>query len=694
MSQRNGCMSLAVIFVWLAMSECQAQDGPSVVSDASHSSEADADVREEEAETGDQKAKESDALDDFLDADISQLSRTPVVAPALDVEVSTVSRTESTIGKTPAAVFVITREMIRRSGARTLPELLRLAPGVQVSHINANQTMIAIRGSTGRFSNKLLVQIDGRSVYTPSFGGVFWDVQDLLLDDIERIEVIRGPGGTIWGANAVNGVINILTRHAKDTQGVFAEAGGGTEKRAFVGGRVGSRSSDGGYWRVYGKGFENDGGFGTVANDRWRQGRAGFRYDKQVSCCDDVIVQGDIYSGEYGEYILFPIQGVGVQPGREWDAVNGGNAMVRWQREISETSNLGIRFYYDRTERIGRFFTEDRVTYDFDFFHRFRHDHHDLIWGLNFRETSDYTADSISFSLNNNELSLQRYSGFVQDKITIAEDEKFLWIGTKLSHNEFTGVEVQPNIRYLWSPTSKDAIWCSVSRAVRTPTRFGDDLIGIRFTQDLGFGNFFTMQGNTELVSEEVIAYEMGYRSQPKKELSFEIAAFFQKYEDLIGVRRSLNPLVGQIANLSDSEHYGFELNTEVKMSDCWRLRATYSFLQIQTHTSPSSAFGQATNEIQSPHNIATLHALWDIGRWTHFDIIGRYMDNVPGQNASNFFVVDTSVIAHLTDSLDLTVVGRNLLDAEHPEFATDLSSGLVPTEVQRGVFAYLTFQR
>ena len=646
---------------------------------------------DEESEGEDDKDA---ALDDFLDADISQLSRTPVVAPALDVEVSTVSRTESTIGKTPAAVFVITREMIRRSGARSLPELLRLAPGVQVSFINSNQSMIAIRGSTGRFSNKLLVQIDGRSVYTPSFGGVFWDVQDLLLDDIERIEVIRGPGGTIWGANAVNGVINILTRHAKETQGVFGEAGGGTEKRSFVGGRVGGRTGDGAYWRVYGKGFENDGGFGAVGNDRWRQGRTGFRYDKQVSCCDSVTVQGDIYSGEYGEHTLIPIFGVGIQSSRDWSEVNGGNTIVRWQREISETSNLGVRFYYDRTERTSRFFTEDRDTYDFDFYHRFRHKNNDLIWGLNFRDTTDFMANSDSYSLNNNELSLERYSGFIQDKITIAEDEKFLWIGTKLSHNEFTGVEVQPNIRYLWSPTPRDAIWCSVSRAVRTPTRTGDDLAGIVFTQDLGLGTFFTMQGNRDLVSEEVIAYEIGYRSQPKNEFSFEVAAFFHKYENVIGVRRTLNPIVGQIANLSDSEHYGFELNSELTMTDCWRLRATYSFLQIQTHTSPSSAFGQDTNEIQSPHNIATLHSLWDIGRWTHFDLIGRYMDNVPGQNSGSYFVVDTSLISHLTDNLDLTVVGRNLLDSQHPEFGTDLSSGLVPTEVQRGVFAYLTYRR
>ena len=296
----------------------------------------DADEDGEDDDTKDEEEKDSE-LDNLLNADINQLANTPIVAPALEVPVTTVSRSETTIGKTPAAVFVITQEMIRRSGARSIPDALRLAPGVHVAKITSSQVAISIRGHTDRFANKLLVQIDGRSVYTPSFGGVLWDNQDMLLEDIERIEVIRGPGGTIWGENAVNGVINILTKHAKDTHGAFVESGGGTEERSFHSGRVGGGNGQT-HWRVYGRQFERDAH--RLATDNWRRAQAGFRVDHQMNDSDDVRVSGDIYTGKAGDFSLIPNPAGGILPLQEDSGIGGGNLLMNFHRQASETLRL------------------------------------------------------------------------------------------------------------------------------------------------------------------------------------------------------------------------------------------------------------------------------------------------------------------------------------------------------------------
>ena len=316
----------------------------------------------------------------------------------MDLEVSTVSRTESTVGHSAAAVYVLTNEMIRRSGARSVPEALRLVPGVQVARINASTWAISIRGFNERFANKLLVQIDGRTVYTPLFGGVFWDVQDVLLEDVERIEIIRGPGATVWGANAVNGVINIITKRADDTQGLFAEGGGGNE-RGFASARVGGQS-DNVAWRAYGKWFDRDSGFSPTrdTNDDWQVGRICFRTDWKPSCCDTVTFQGDYYDGNAGMTHIEPIPASPfVQIGPRDQKLSGGNALLRWSRKIDDDSDWSIQLYYDRTERTlgDNEIREDRDTVDVDFQYRFPlADYHSLIWGFGYRNTRDRIRDS------------------------------------------------------------------------------------------------------------------------------------------------------------------------------------------------------------------------------------------------------------------------------------------------------------
>ncbi|MCG8652917.1 MAG: TonB-dependent receptor plug domain-containing protein, partial [Pirellulales bacterium] len=323
----------------------------------------------EQDESQGENSNIEDELDALLEQDLSSLRRTSV-APALDIEVSTVARQKSTVGRSPAAVFVVNEEMIRRSGARTVPEVLRLVPGLHVAHINGNAWSISSRGFADRFANKLLVQIDGRTVYTPLFGGVFWDVQDLLLDDIERIEVIRGPGSTIWGANAINGVINIITKSASKTHGVYAHAGVGTLQEGFAGARIGSRSQGGVDWRVSGKWYERDrfvDPTGRVDDDGVQQGRVGFRSDWQPCRGDRVTFQGDFYSGSNN--LAFDRPSLGFMTAEE--EVAGGNVLGRWSRVFDDDSDVSLQLYYDRTDRINSGFDQDTNMIDIDFQHRF-----------------------------------------------------------------------------------------------------------------------------------------------------------------------------------------------------------------------------------------------------------------------------------------------------------------------------------
>ena len=423
-----------------------------------------------------------DEIMDLVDEPLENLTRQNVVVPALDVQVSTVSRTESTVGRSAAAVFVVTNEMIRRSGARTIPDALRLVPGVQVARIDANKWAVTIRGFNGRYANKLLVQIDGRSVYTPLFAGVYWDVQDVVLEDVDRIEVIRGPGAAVWGANAVNGVVNIITKSARDTQGTFVEAGSGTEERSFSTVRTGGKLGQNAYYRIYGKWFERDrAGLPTgIADDEWRQGRTGFRIDWEPNGCDKLTFQGDAYGGTSGTANRIPdslppdFQSTITDDSR----VSGGNALLRWSRTIDAETDWSLQFYYDRTSRkaVTTGFQEDRDTIDLDFQHRFPlAPEHSLIWGFGYRNSKDSIRSSPFYlQFYPSDRADDLFSYFVQDEITLREDLLYLTVGSKFEHNDYTAFEYQPTGRLLWTPDPRHSIWAAISRAVRTPSRAED----------------------------------------------------------------------------------------------------------------------------------------------------------------------------------------------------------------------------
>lgn len=646
--------------------------------------------RDEVADIGpiEQDSDSLDAEDDFLDLDIDQLRRISVV-PALETVVTSVSRHESTVGRSPTAVFVITQEMIRRSGARSIPEALRLAPGLQVAKVDGNKWAITIRGFNSRFANKLLVQIDGRTIYSPLFAGAIWDTQDLLLADIERIEVVRGPGATVWGSNAVNGVINIITKHSRDTSGAYVTGGGGTEEEGFAGARVGGVAADGDlHWRVSGKWFERGNGTHphSSAFDDWTQGRGGFRMDWEPTCSDTLTFMGDYYQGISGNtHNLAPVGHLHVLGE---DKVRGGYLLARWTHALDETSDWSLQLYFDRADRSLAQTDTCVDTFDIDFQHQLPWgDSHRLIWGLSYRSVLDsiLAFPSGVFAIVPERRRANLLSGFVQDEITLIDEELFFTIGTKLEENDYTGFEVQPSARLLWQPDPRRAAWVAVSRAVRVPSRAEDDL-------RIGLGGPLLLLGSRDLLAEELIAYEVGYRAQPAEWFSWDIAAFYNTYEDLIAPGATFPVFV--YGNLLRGNSYGVELSGRALVADWWTLSASYTFLRVDLFGQPVLPIGGSVNQLGNhPRNQVFLMSSWDVAENVECDLMARYVDNLPAESIPSYVTVDLRLAWHPACGWECGVVGQNLLDRAHFEFGNDVT-GTHATEVQRGVYGYVQWSR
>ena len=665
-------------------------------------------------------AIDADNLDSLLkaaDEDVSQLAKVSVASPALAEEVTTVSRQESTVGRSAAAVFVVTNEMIRRSGARTIPDVLRMVPGVNVASIDANKWAVSIRGSNGRFANKLLVQIDGRTVYTPLYGGVFWDVQDLVFEDIERIEVIRGPGATVWESNAVNGIINIITKNSADTQGAYAQVGSGTEELGFASARYGNQIGKDAHYRLYGKWFERGPGYSPTgdAHDAWRMGRGGFRADWTPNVRDTLMFQGEYYKGSDGEMTPY----ASLTPPFTQDTLveqlpRGGHGLFRWRRELDEDSDWTVQMYYDRTERSWSEFglAEDRDTFDFDFQHRFPLGRrHSIIWGFGYRNSKDDIRNSdLSIgdipltSFDPSKRSDDLFGYFIQDEITLKEDLLYFTIGSKFEHNDYTGFEFQPTTRLLWTPTPRHSIWGSISRAVRTPTRAEEDLNVVLSPVGVlppGLPVFIDVVGNHDMLAEEVMSYEAGVRVQPTDKLFWDLAVFFNDYKKIRGI--NLNPypvynpqgfylIDGRVDNSSAFQSYGFEIASTYDVHEQWRVRAAYSFL-IQTRN--------VGGDMAAPRNQIYLQSSWDLRRSLHLDMIWRYVDSLAGfemygavlPGSPSYNVMDIRLAWDARPGMEVAVVGRNLLDLAHYEAPSDSYLGTVHTEVPASVYGMVTWR-
>ena len=654
----------------------------------------------------DEETDDLDALLDMADNDVGQLSNVKVstsssVAPALQAEVTSVSRQVSTVGKSPAAIFVITNDMIRRSGARNVPAALRMAPGVHVARMNANTWSISIRGFSGRFADKLLVQIDGRTLYSPIFGGTIWDVQNVILEDVERIEVIRGPGATIWGANAVNGIINVITKQSEDTQGLLVQGGVGTEERGFGNVRLGGQLGQNATYRVYGQGFDRDAGFDAtgLANDNWNLGQAGMRMDWKPTRNDHFTLQGDYYDGTAGFRNILPVPTPPFAASvSENQALVGGNVLGRWTHTFDDDTSWSTQFYYDRADRryetTGLDFSIE--TIDLDTFYRFAlGDRHNVIVGAGYRNISDQIVEApYVFEFSTPRRSVNNFSYFIQDEVTLRDDELFLTLGSKFSHNDYTQFEMQPTVRMLWTPTERHSIWGSVSRAVRTPSRTNNDLRFFLPPDPALPGVFRAVSGNTAIESEDLLAYEIGIRAQPEEWFSWDATAFYNRYEDLIAPSITGAPFldVGPpprfilpfgIFNARKGETYGFELAANLEMTPVWRLYGTYSAIQ----TDYASDFPGAG---LVPSNQIYLQSSWDLGRDWQFDAIWRYADTYGGVPSYN--TMDLRLGWQPALNFEMALVGRNLLDAGHYEYPAD-TVGLQRTEVEREIYGMVTWK-
>ena len=652
-------------------------------------------------------------LDKLLDEDISTLRQTSV-APALDVEVTSVTRSESSVGKSPAAVFVITNEMIRRSGARSLPDVFRMVPGMHVARQEGWQWSVGMRGASGIFNNKLLVQVDGRTIYTPIFSGVWWQVQDIPLEDIERIEVIRGPGASVWGENAVNGIINIVTKHSADTQGIFVEGGSGTEQRGFVTARVGGRVAQSGTYRAWGSGFDRDGGAlpGDVAAngfDTWRSGRGGFRMDWKESCYDDFTVQGDYFNVRDTTRNVLPTLAPPFTQSLQSDhEYTGGYLLTRWTRTFSDDEKLSTQVYYDQMtlDWLGTGFKTDRDTVDIDFQHEFALNHwHQIVWGAGFRHDQLETrAFPFVVEFDPADNTLDRLSYFVQDSITLSEDEWYLILGSKFSHNDFTGFEIQPTARLLWTPTERQSLWAAVSRAVRTPSFSSEANVvtGLPVSVPPAPLIFPQFQGNQGLESEDLLAIEAGMRAQPVDTFYWDLAGYYFRYDELttsllgapvLGDPPTFLILPLPVVNGVHGSTYGFELYGTYEVNECWRLLSGYSFNRYDLTAPANAAQTPTIAGGDYPVNQVYLQSSRDLGHDWELDVIWRYVDSLFLEGVGSYNTVDVRLSWQPSPHVELALVGRNLLQGAHQEFGDDAALGAPATEVEREFFGVVTLR-
>src|SRR5712691_7142601 len=568
----------------------------------------------------------------------------------INMEVTSVSKKQEKLSKTAAAIFVITQEDIRRSGTSSIPELLRMVPGLDVAHIDANKWAISSRGFNELFADKMLVLIDGRTMYTPLFSGVYWDVQDTLLEDVDRIEVIRGPGATLWGANAVNGVINIITKQAKETQGGLVTVGTGNQERGLGAVRYGGKLGDRSYYRFFAKYFNRDAfakSSGERATDGWNILREGFRTDWKVTDQDLLTVQGDFYNGSAGGSVpgivsLSPPTTVSVDDRAH---LAGGNVLGWWKHAFSDRSDTTLHFYYDRADRRDVLLSEVRHTVDLDFDHHLAlGNRHDIVWGLGYRFTAGRTAGSLTFSFNPSARGDGLYSGFVQDEITLLPDRLRLTLGTKLEHNNYSGLEIQPNIRLLWTPHPRHAIWAAVSRAVETPSREEANarINKAAFVRADGTTRLVSEFGNPGLPAEAVLANEFGYRARLSRRIWLDLATFYNVYanlhtnergvpffEDSPPPRHRVLPIF--LANNMHGETHGMEIAPKWNVTGRWTLSTGYTQLQTHLHVDPSSTDFSLPEDVagSSPRHQLHLRSYLNLPHDLEFDTAVYYVSHL-----------------------------------------------------------------
>lgn len=627
------------------------------------------------------------------EADLSDLS----LEDLMNLEVTSVAKKKQSKNDAASAITVITSEDLRRGGFTSVPEALRVVPGLQVARIDANRWAISARGFNQEFANKLLVMIDGRSVYTPLFGGVYWDIQDYPIEDIERIEVIRGPGGTIWGANAVNGVINVLTKKSSETQGTLVSGYGGTHELGGTA-RYGGKATETTDYRVFFKAFEHreyDVQQKFDGRDEWNSGRVGLRFDGTAGEKNEWRLSSDYYqvNQERGVFI-----GTGFATDNQES--KGGNVLLNWKHDAGQHGEMTTQVYYDRTYRHATI-EEDRHIADVDFHHDiswdFDHaDHAQLSWGMHYRFSTSHTNGIPTQSISPDDEDFHQGGGFIQGQLDVLSQKVSLVGGVKLGANNWSGFEVQPSVRVLVKPTEGHAIWGAVSRAVRTPTQLDRNLVATIPVATPPFA--INLVGNDQQRSEDLLSFEAGYRFFAAKKITAELSFFHNLYEDVSSLTGSYPNF--QFANEGDVQTTGGELEINFLPVDGWRLALGYSVLEIEADVPTTPLSGTAVTN-SSPQHQVVLRSFVDLPMDFELDTSLYWVDGlrdvvqnrVPTsrRNVEQYFRLDVRIGYRPTDWLELALVGQNLIDARHAEF-NDVQSNLA-TEVPRSGYGRITLR-
>jgi iron complex outermembrane recepter protein len=597
----------------------------------------------------------------------------------VDVEIVSAARRPEPLSQAASAIDVITADEIMRAGVTNIPDALRLGTEMQVAQVDGHTWAISARGFNVTAANKLQVLMDGRNLYTPLYSGVFWDVQQTFLPDLQQIEVIRGPGATLWGANAVNGVINIRTKGAKDTQGVLIYGGAGNEETDFVGVRYGGHLGKDTFYRVYVTQTNRDslslerGGDGE---DEYDMTQGGFRLDAIPNEEDTLTLQGDLYRGEFGQFQMSDAK------------ADGSNILGRWTRQLGADSSFMLQTYFDYTHRkIPDVFEEHRYSYDIEFQHSILVcEKHNLVYGANYRLSADDIGNlgpSLAFIPDSESVHL--ISAYIQDEFHIIPNEFSITAGSKFEYNSFSGFEFQPTGGLTWNVAAGQTLWGAISRAVRTPTRIDQDL----FSPNPSSGAPPLLLGNPDFGSETLIAYELGYRIRPVKSVSVDLAAFYNDYDNLrsIEARTPTGPFV--FKNRLEGTSYGGALTAKWRISDWWELAGNVSVLQEDIHPQPgSNDFSNGTAEGNDPNCMFVVRSVFDLPHNIQFDSVLRYVGDLPNPPTPSYLTLDARLAWSPIPRLEIGLVGRNLLDDKHPEFRAGPRG--VTHEVERSIFGTL----
>lgn len=618
----------------------------------------------------------------------------------MESQVTSVSRNKQNFSDTAAATFIIHQRDIQRSGVTNIPDALRMVPGVHVARIRTGQWAVTARGFNGLFANKMLVLMDGRAIYSPTFAGVRWENHDLILEDIDRIEVIRGPGASVWGQNAVNGVINIITKHTEDTRQGLVSATTGNEERAIIELRYGDQLDDKTNYRIFGKFLHRDGLVnlqGKSQNDDWTQGRGGFRVDWNSNSGDRLMFEGDGYLGEIKTGFLLASDNQRGSARENPQQNSGANILARWEHDFSVASKTQTQFYYEYFNQIDPYFGDERRhTFDLDFQHDLAISENNYFnWGLGYRFISDSVFDSTLATVDPTNKSLHLFNAFIQDKSIFFDDKLHLTVGTKVQYYTFTGWDFQPSVRLLWKLNPEHRLWASFSRSTRSPSR-AETALNLRPQPIPGaFPVSFVFTGNPELEEERVLSYELGYRGWLENRISFDLALFYNDYKNLVtGYRKPFDFVNLQVPitfkNGANAQTWGVEVSTEWRPVDFLKLQLSYSLLQINYR---NFNFSNVEKPKTDPENQISFRSSYDITSTIAFDLWLRYVDSIsslntlssPARNIDSYVGLDLRLAWKPISNLELSVVAQNLNNKTHLEYVEEVFA--YPQQLERSIY-------